>query len=516
MPNFIDEYLIRLGASLDSSGLSRFHQALREATQAVDATAIGMAKAITKAEIGIVGGFAAMGTAALGLVDKVAMADQAYRLFGLHMYMSLPVARSLKVAMDALGEPLENLTWDPELRGRTIQLLEDQRRMAPAGDFEAQMRKVRDIRFEFTRMEVELQYLTFNVIQNFLDALGVGPDTLLKKLRAFNDWVIVHMPQISAWIAQHFLPVWRDIEMVMRDTFRIAEDLGALFTSVVGILSGDPALVSATFSFDRLADAVARVVHWLAVAFDIASRFFGLISGVTVGGGVGGAIGSVIGFLTGGFAGVIPGGLVGNSIGSLVGGGTGAAFDLYRYLNNANTGNPVSLLPAASPVLASPTAQLMDALQGAESGGQGMAARSPKGAIGTYQLMPNTAAALGVNPYSAAGNAAGAHMLMAQLLNHYHGDVAEAVGAYNAGQPRMDAFLAGRATLPAETQGEIARVLRSMGQTGPVQVGSVTIYITDSGDPHRTAQAVKQVLADQAGKRVQRNLAEFQSQSYSY
>ncbi len=125
MHNVIDEYLIKLGAVVDQSGMRRFENALREASVMVDNQSTAMAGAFFKAQTGIVAGFAAIGGAALGLVDKVALADQNYRLFALHMYMSKDAARALKVAMDALGQPLENLAWDKELRERTRQLIED-------------------------------------------------------------------------------------------------------------------------------------------------------------------------------------------------------------------------------------------------------------------------------------------------------------------------------------------------------------------------------------------------------
>ena len=60
MPNFLDEYLVKLGTSVDQAGFARFHQALRESANAVDANAINMAKSIFKAQTEIVGGFAAI------------------------------------------------------------------------------------------------------------------------------------------------------------------------------------------------------------------------------------------------------------------------------------------------------------------------------------------------------------------------------------------------------------------------------------------------------------------------
>jgi hypothetical protein len=86
------------------------------------------------------------------------------------------------------------------------------------------------------------------------------------------------------------------------------------------------------------------------------------------------------------------------------------------------------------------------------------AARSPKGAIGLMQLMPATAAALGVVPEDPRANAFGGAQYLRQLLIRYRGEARLALAAYNAGPAAVDRF---HEVPPIEeTQIYVDRVLR--------------------------------------------------------
>ena len=81
---------------------------------------------------------------------------------------------------------------------------------------------------------------------------------------------------------------------------------------------------------------------------------------------------------------------------------------------------------------------------------------SPAGAQGLMQLMPKTAAELGVtNPFDPAQNIEGGSRYLRQLLNRYQGDRRLALAAYNWGMGNLEKR---PEALPKETQQYILKV----------------------------------------------------------
>ena len=99
--------------------------------------------------------------------------------------------------------------------------------------------------------------------------------------------------------------------------------------------------------------------------------------------------------------------------------------------------------------------RLLAAVVWAESGFDPNAL-SRSGAIGLAQLMPGTAAGLGVNPHDPTQNLAGGARYLASMLERF-GSVPLAVAAYNAGPNAV--ARAGGIPPKAETQAYVPRVL---------------------------------------------------------
>jgi hypothetical protein len=113
---------------------------------------------------------------------------------------------------------------------------------------------------------------------------------------------------------------------------------------------------------------------------------------------------------------------------------------------------------------------------------------SPKGAMGLMQLMPGTAALLGVkDPFDVEQNIAGGIKYLEKCLARFNQDVSLALAAYNAG-PENVAKYQGCPPFP-ETQHYVAAVLEDYA--GPPQRRGLRLRAQRPASPPEAAEPVK-------------------------
>lgn len=100
---------------------------------------------------------------------------------------------------------------------------------------------------------------------------------------------------------------------------------------------------------------------------------------------------------------------------------------------------------------------------------------SPKGAMGLMQLMPDTAAMMGVtNPFDVEQNIAGGIKYLERCLNQFHGDVGLALAAYNAGPENVIKY---QGCPPfSETVQYVAAVLQDYGKPSRARVFDLRLH----------------------------------------
>jgi soluble lytic murein transglycosylase-like protein len=127
--------------------------------------------------------------------------------------------------------------------------------------------------------------------------------------------------------------------------------------------------------------------------------------------------------------------------------------------------------------------ELLHAVIAVESGFQPRAV-SPKGAMGLMQLMPATAAELGVDhPFDPEENVLGGARHLRRLVDRFDGDLELALAAYNAGEGRVRST--GRIPAIPETRQYVRRVLARMGgwRPSPPRPGRTTGRTSPEPEP---------------------------------
>lgn len=143
-----------------------------------------------------------------------------------------------------------------------------------------------------------------------------------------------------------------------------------------------------------------------------------------------------------------------------------------------------------------------------ESGGR-QDVVSPAGAIGTFQLMPDTAKELGVDPHDLDQNIRGGIQYLKQMYDRYGGNWDRALYAYNWGPGNMDAYLQtgkgldGR-PMPSETLNYVPGVRGRLGGGQQPAVaggygggGAPTIPLQALALPGAAGEAARAIFAAQ-------------------
>lgn len=263
MPQFLEEYLVKLGFDTNHDSLEKFKSTLDDAENTVTAHTGGMVRKVLEAQGAIVGAFTSISAAILGTVDRVAMADQSYRLMGLRMMMTTQSARELDMITKTLGASLEEIMYDKELHERANMLDKDYQRMSKnlGSGFEGSMKSVRDFRIEFGRLEMGVQFLAMQFSQDLWTAINPGD-----KGKNFHDWITDmenRIPEFSKDLTKYAIPALKDTWTILKELGEVAQTTAMVFTNVVGILSGDKSIEGAAFSFDKVATAIQHVGEWM-------------------------------------------------------------------------------------------------------------------------------------------------------------------------------------------------------------------------------------------------------------
>ena len=505
--NVIKSYLVELGFEVDHPELAKFNDALRTVGKVAEAATSGVVKSVVGAGTALTTMLTGVATGTIALADKVAQQDLGFQLFARRMFMSADAAKALKIATDALGYSLEDIVWGPpELQQRYRDLIAYQQGTAVAPDLEVQLRRIRDIRFEVTKLQVGAQLFVMNLTASLGRLLFGDEEGILKKLREWNAWLQENSTRLADQLAKYLVPVLRDVGRILNDVFQISRMLTGEFIKFVGVVYGDGKLQNGAVTIDNLgrsldhvSSSIRSIFDFLVAHPDISKILFGA------------AIGSAAGALVGGPGGAVVGGVLGAAgMAGIVAGQEGEA-KAKSYHGQGLTRKQIQFLIGKVAAQLGVDPALAEAIAEQESGFNPMALNPKSGARGLFQLMPGTARGLGVDPENPYQNILGGLTLLKRLLAQHHGDLAGALKDYG-GFVTAD---------PSEYIGSVMRRYRRWSTGGPngamlqpsamtrIDVGGIQVHVTE---PHATKEEIYRetlrAVNNSMTKQVQRNIVQ--------
>ncbi|MGM9570885.1 MAG: hypothetical protein ACI3ZR_01535, partial [bacterium] len=278
MFDIIKEYLVALGVKIDQPGFNQFDATLKKTDQKIAASSASWAKDFKKAGIAIAASIGSIVTATGGLLKNIAKTDMEMEKYSRSMMLGKKAATEMRFALDAMNESVENVRMIPELREQFKALLSDSRRMAPPADMQKQLKDMRAIIFEFTRMKQEaayaLNWIGYYIMKNFS-----GPLKDIKKgLKSFNDRIIHDMPRWTAKVASFVTSVIN----IGLSVFRLIKDIGKGLKDVwdtfsVGVKAAIASL-SLLFAFINMSP-IGRFMTLISGLLLLLEDFYGYIDG---------------------------------------------------------------------------------------------------------------------------------------------------------------------------------------------------------------------------------------------
>lgn len=210
--NVMKEYLVSLGFNVDRNKLSDALDVVKLGEGKISSLVSKMSTSLGKGTAGIVTMIASAVVAVGKFTISVAEADMATQNAANSMWMNVDAYRVTQNAVESLGYSMNELSTiarNPELTNRFSELVELGKQTAAPKELDSMLKKVRDVTFEFDKMQVIAKNGIRQIVYYFLKYLGVDLDNMQNKLASVNKFLQENLPKIAAAIAKVLYYVYR-------------------------------------------------------------------------------------------------------------------------------------------------------------------------------------------------------------------------------------------------------------------------------------------------------------------
>lgn len=210
--NVMKEYLVSLGFNVDRNKLSDALDVVKLGEGKISSLVLKMSTSLGKGTAGIVTMIASAVVAIGKFTTSVAEADMATQNAANSMWMNVDAYRVTQNAVESLGYSMNELSTiarNPELTNRFSELVELGKQTAAPKELDSMLKKVRDVTFEFDKMQVIAKNGIRQIVYYFLKYLGVDLDNMQNKLASVNKFLQENLPKIAAAIAKVLYYIYR-------------------------------------------------------------------------------------------------------------------------------------------------------------------------------------------------------------------------------------------------------------------------------------------------------------------
>lgn len=202
MLEVIKSYLVSLGFQVDNNTFNQSQKAVKDMDKTMTAFTTGAAKNFAVAGAAVTSFFVAAEVGIAKYMAGLAKADLENEMFARKMWMNKDSAIAYKNSLSALGAELQDLYLSPELLDRFNRLREQATELAAPEEYNEQMKKIRDVTFEFQRMKLEMTYSIQWIAYYLFKYLEKPINSIRDAMGAMNDKISKDMPHWTKQVAQ--------------------------------------------------------------------------------------------------------------------------------------------------------------------------------------------------------------------------------------------------------------------------------------------------------------------------
>lgn len=237
--NVIKEYLVSLGFSLDSNSLTRALDSINLSEGRLSSVTSKFTSSLAKGVTAILTFVSAAVVGVGKLVTSVADANMATQNAANAMYMNAGAYTLMEDAVTSLGysmNELNTIARNPELTNRFAELVELGKNTAAPQELSSLLKQVRDVTFEFDKMQVIMRNGIRQIVYYFLKYLGGDLGDMQQSLANFNKKLQENLPKIANAIAKVLYIIYR----VGKAIYYVISTVGKFILSIFSFMRKFP------------------------------------------------------------------------------------------------------------------------------------------------------------------------------------------------------------------------------------------------------------------------------------